>query len=134
MEPLIHSHLTDVLPEGHPLAFDEVYCSDCGVMVHCGNNECMQTWIETGRGNFCTKCFFKYEVDVLEGNWGLKLKMTRERRNPERAKKLIPSRFMCHCLLVKGVQLSRCWERQNTYSPNGRRGSELDFIPVFVYL
>ena len=71
IEPIIHSHITDELPEGHPLAYDQVECLDCGVLVHAGNNECMQTWIETGMGNFCTECFFKRDVAVLDGEWAL---------------------------------------------------------------
>lgn len=57
MEPLIHSHITDMLPRNHPSADTDVYCDKCGVMIHAFNNECMQTWLETERGNFCTKCF-----------------------------------------------------------------------------
>ena len=56
-EPLIHSHITDELPDDHPLAQKSVYCSRCLVMLHAVNNECMQTWFETEYGNFCTKCF-----------------------------------------------------------------------------
>ena len=65
MEPQIHSHVTDVLPDDHPLAFETVYC-DCtkehenGEMLHCGNNECMQTWIEFCGFHICVKCFIKY--------------------------------------------------------------------------
>lgn len=58
-EPLIHSHITDVLPDDHPLATSNVYCSApyCGEMLHAFNNECMQTWIETENGNFCARHF-----------------------------------------------------------------------------
>ena len=56
-EPLIHSHIMDMLPTNHPLAFTEVDCDKCKVQVHAVNNECMQTWLETEDGNFCTKCF-----------------------------------------------------------------------------
>lgn len=55
-EPLIHSHVTDVLEDGHPLAYKSVACKKCGVPLHAGNNECMQTWIEWGPHCFCTKC------------------------------------------------------------------------------
>ena len=57
IEPLIHSHITDCLPDDHPLCYETVSCDKCGVMVHAGNNECMQTWFETDQGNFCSKCF-----------------------------------------------------------------------------
>ncbi len=58
-EPLIHSHITDVLPKKHPLANEQVYCDfkGCKEMLHAFNNECMQTWVETANGNFCTKHF-----------------------------------------------------------------------------
>lgn len=26
-------------------------------MVHASNNECMQTWVETGEGAYCIRCF-----------------------------------------------------------------------------
>ncbi len=55
-EPQIHSHLSDVLPDEHPLANEDVYCDECKVMLHAHNNECMQTWIEFEDGNFCTNC------------------------------------------------------------------------------
>lgn len=62
-EPLIHSHITDVLVEQHPLAYEQVYCDkECGALLHAANNECMQTWYETEFGNFCTLCFFLNEV------------------------------------------------------------------------
>lgn len=56
-EPLIHSHITDSLPDEHPNAILSVYCDKCKEMIHAFNNECMQTWLETEQGNFCTKCF-----------------------------------------------------------------------------
>jgi hypothetical protein len=56
-EPVIHSHITDVLPDNHLQAFQNVCCGNCGVLVHAFNNECMQTWVETGRGAFCLRCF-----------------------------------------------------------------------------
>jgi hypothetical protein len=55
-EPLIHSHITDGLPDDHPLARVTVRCDTCHAMVHCENNECMQTWLETDWGYFCTRC------------------------------------------------------------------------------
>ena len=73
-EPIIHSHITYVLSDGHPLADETVNCIRCAEMVHAFNNECMQTWVETGEGNFCFACFVK-EVDpargVLEYRYGL---------------------------------------------------------------
>ena len=62
-EPLIHSFRTDILPEGHPLAYECVYCKTCDTMVHCSNNECMDTWIESEEGNYCLQCFAR--IDLL---------------------------------------------------------------------
>lgn len=59
IEPKIHSHLTDSLPESHPLAYESIGCKICNETLHAGNNECMQTWIETGKGNFCFSCFIE---------------------------------------------------------------------------
>jgi len=56
-EPLLHSHVTDALPPGHPLAYMRVYCDRCGTLVHMQTNGCMRTWIESGRGNHCVRCF-----------------------------------------------------------------------------
>lgn len=61
-EPIIHSHITDGLPDDHPLAFKNVGCEVCHQPLHSMNNECMQTWLETVVGNFCTKCFKIKEV------------------------------------------------------------------------
>ena len=79
-EPIIHSHITDVLPEDHCLKNDCVSCDECGVMLHASNNECMQTWLETEVGNYCTKCL-KLE-EVLDDNYilikGFKKKKQKE--------------------------------------------------------
>lgn len=56
-EPEVHSFITDSLPDEHPLAFKSVDCDSCGEMLHCSNDECMQPWVETGKGNFCITCF-----------------------------------------------------------------------------
>jgi formylmethanofuran dehydrogenase subunit E len=64
-EPLIHSHITDELPEEHYLSNQNVECSQCGVLVHFCTNECMQTWIEMDGENLCTVCFGKRDMKVL---------------------------------------------------------------------
>ena len=72
-EPKLHSHIEDVLPDEHPLAFECVICSTCGVMLHASNNEGMQTWIVTGAGNFCVSCFSKIpDVSALDDEYGLR--------------------------------------------------------------
>ena len=71
-DPRLHSHIEDALPDGHPMAFECVYCSTCGGMLHNNNNECMQTWVETGAGDFCVECFSKIpDVSGLEDKYGL---------------------------------------------------------------
>ena len=73
-EPHIHSHIEDCLPETHPLACETVLCKNCGAMVHAFNNECMQTWIETGNGEYCLRCFNDIGGEVLENRYGLNSK------------------------------------------------------------
>lgn len=77
-DPILHSHIEDVLPDNHPLAFKNVYCVgiDCRggypAMLHAENNECMQTWIEAGAGNFCISCFVKLpNVEALGGKYAM---------------------------------------------------------------
>ena len=66
-EPIVHSHITDVLEETHPLSNKTIECDKCKVMVHASNNECMQTWFETEHGNYCTSCFkFDTVMEELE--------------------------------------------------------------------
>jgi hypothetical protein len=56
-EPLLRSHVTDALPAEHPLAHTRVYCDRCKTLLHMQTNSCMRTWIESGRGNHCVRCF-----------------------------------------------------------------------------
>lgn len=56
-EPLLHSHVADGLPAGHPLAFELVRCDRCYALLHSRRNSCLRTWVETGRGNLCVGCF-----------------------------------------------------------------------------
>ncbi len=56
-EPRIHSHVTDRLPGDHPLADERVYCDRCETLLHMQTNSCMRTWIESGCGNYCMRCF-----------------------------------------------------------------------------
>lgn len=72
-EPLIHSHVRDGLPDNHPLAYTQIHCRACQIPVHAGNNECMQTWVETGRGPHCLPCFAKAPTagTVIAPEWGL---------------------------------------------------------------
>ncbi len=73
-EPLIHSGVTDVLPEDHPLAYTSVCCDNCsyhGTLLHYAINENMQTWVEIlgegkWQGNFCLPCFALIDQD---GDW-----------------------------------------------------------------
>jgi hypothetical protein len=56
-EPRIHSHVTGRLSGGHPLADTRVYCNRCDTLLHMQTNKCMRTWVESGSGNFCMRCF-----------------------------------------------------------------------------
>lgn len=72
-EPRIHSHITDSLDPDHKLANDNVACVICGAMVHHCINECMQTWVESGTGAYCIKCFASLtDVEALDDAHGLK--------------------------------------------------------------
>jgi hypothetical protein len=72
LEPRLHSHIEDALPGHHPLALTAVVCAICGDLLHASNNECMRTWVETGKGNFCIKCFAGLEgIEDLEDEYGL---------------------------------------------------------------
>ncbi len=57
IEPLLHSNVADGLPADHPLAATRVFCDRCQTLLHLQSNSCMRTWLETGRGNFCLRCF-----------------------------------------------------------------------------
>ena len=56
-EPELHTGYVDCLPEAHPLAYRSVTCDRCQRPIHAANNECMWTWVETGKGNYCLPCF-----------------------------------------------------------------------------
>jgi hypothetical protein len=58
-EPRLHSHVADALPADHPLASKRVHCDRCETLLHLQSNSCMRTWLETGRGNFCLRCFIR---------------------------------------------------------------------------
>lgn len=72
-EPLIHSGLTDVLDEAHPLAYETVYCDgpECRDMLHHLINENMQTWVEAHRGNYCLPCFTTLDAEDGSDAWGV---------------------------------------------------------------
>jgi hypothetical protein len=56
-EPRLHSHVGDGLAADHPLAQMRIYCDRCDSLLHLQTNSCRRTWIESGRGNFCVRCF-----------------------------------------------------------------------------
>ena len=57
IEPIFH-YFDDCFPDDHKLAWETIYCVNCREMVHCGNNETMQAWFETGVGALCLTCFW----------------------------------------------------------------------------
>jgi hypothetical protein len=72
MEPLIHSFVSDELPEDHPKAHERLICERCSRTIHASNNECMDAWVETGLGDFCLGCFAILYNENLEAGWALK--------------------------------------------------------------
>lgn len=71
-DPILHLGIKDRLPDNHPLASQSVYCENCGGSVHAFNNETMDSWVETGKGNFCLDCFYEaYKSDEDCEAWGL---------------------------------------------------------------
>lgn len=70
-DPVLWSHASDCLPDDHPLAWRGASCTGCGCLVHAANNECMQTWVETGKGAYCLACFASATQKVVEPEWGL---------------------------------------------------------------
>jgi hypothetical protein len=56
MEPILHTDSVDVLPESHPWCELDVYCAKCNEMLHAGNNECMQSWVEYRGVALCARC------------------------------------------------------------------------------
>ena len=93
-EPRLHSHVTDRLPDRHPLARSRVRCDRCESLLHLPSNSCMRTWVETGVGNFCLRCFALTAggstpdsrsqlagVDCLPPSFGLPVAGARTRRD-----------------------------------------------------
>lgn len=58
-EPVLHSHVTDGLPDDDPRSMEVVACLQCGQMVHCMPNECMTAWADTEDGPMCLDCLRK---------------------------------------------------------------------------
>lgn len=56
IDPIIHTHESDCLEAHHPLAYVNLCCDRCGVLVHAGNNECMRTWVEYKAFTLCGAC------------------------------------------------------------------------------
>jgi len=77
IEPIIHSHITDILPEAHPLAYKSVICQmklphACnglkrGGLLHGNNNECMTTWVEFAGLAVCGVGFARYILEESDG-------------------------------------------------------------------
>lgn len=72
-DPILHSHITDCLPESHNLAYKNIFCKICSQHLHAFNNETMRTWIETGIGNYCITCFSNLKDSFCLGDeYGIK--------------------------------------------------------------
>lgn len=73
-EPQIHSGIEDGLKEDHIKANESLYCEKCDAMIHAFNNECMTTWVESGKGSYCISCFVEeYNKRDNDEEWGLKI-------------------------------------------------------------
>lgn len=73
LEPRIHSYITDELPNDHPLAHKSVDCDECNLTLHESTNECINPWAETGKGNYCLKCFSDIDQHAeITDEYGLK--------------------------------------------------------------
>jgi hypothetical protein len=61
---LIHTGLTDELPDDHPKAWSSVWCEICGTALHAMNNECMDDWIEPPEHShaWCLVCFQRIDA------------------------------------------------------------------------
>jgi hypothetical protein len=58
-EPIIHSFISDRLPDGHRwIKKGALWCIGCGKKVHTHYNECLEAWIEIADMWFCLKCIF----------------------------------------------------------------------------
>ena len=52
---------------------DLINCDTCKDILHLGTeNKCLRTWVETGKGNFCLKCFVLHKE--LLGTYGCQLR------------------------------------------------------------
>jgi len=76
-EPKIH-YVKDQLDATHPLAYKSLECTVCREAIHAFNNECMQPWVESGKGNYCLLCFTSSLMRSLEQGedetkWGIPL-------------------------------------------------------------
>lgn len=70
LEPKIHSDISNSddysretipLPGEHPLFNEKIYCKTCVLQVYDGTyHDNDATWVETGAGNYCLKCFYEY--------------------------------------------------------------------------
>jgi hypothetical protein len=72
-EPKIHSDISNSntimnecspLPDNHPLVSEKIYCKTCVIQVYDGTcRENDTTWVETGNGNYCLKCFYECALE-----------------------------------------------------------------------
>lgn len=55
-EPVLHTFISDSLPDDDPMAWNSIYCIDCRGLVHSIPNECMSPWASTEAGPMCWGC------------------------------------------------------------------------------
>jgi len=62
-EPVLHTFISDCLPDDDPRAWMSIRCVDCRDVVHSIPNECMSPWADTEAGPMCWGCLTK-ELDL----------------------------------------------------------------------
>jgi len=62
-EPILHTFVSDSLPEEDSRAWVSIKCVDCAGTVHSIPNECMTPWADTEAGPMCWDCLTK-ELDL----------------------------------------------------------------------
>lgn len=55
-EPVLHTFISDCLPDDDPRAWMSIRCVDCRGVVHSIPNECMSPWADTESGPMCWGC------------------------------------------------------------------------------
>jgi hypothetical protein len=63
-EPVLHTFITDSLPDDDPRAWQSIYCTDCKMLVYSSPKETRHAWADTESGPLCLVCLLR-ELDQL---------------------------------------------------------------------